>query len=164
MRNRRVAKRLGNTISQPIDVGVTTDESRTPARRKKIEQRIVRLGVVTFISPKTEWKRLSWLTCSVASFAKTGLIDAKRITHRRRQPYDHRHMDLRFWRNRVRHAVKIHEVFAEAFAMIGYVKHSGINAVTGRAGKHADEPRQNMVRIDERIIVGVDDVKEFCND
>ena len=70
-------------------------------------------------------------------------------------------MDLRLWCDRVRHAVKIHEVFAEALAVIGYIEHAGIDPVTRRALKHVDEPRQNMVCIDERVVVGVDDALGF---
>ena len=106
----------------------TTDESRTPARRKKIERRIVDARRHIHQSQnRVEKVVVTDLLRRV--FCEAGLIDTERVTHRRRQPYDHRHMDLRFWRNRVRHAVKIHEVFAETFAVIGYVKHSGIDAV-----------------------------------
>src|SRR4029078_8910128 len=123
-----------------IYVLATTDESRTPRRRKKIERPIVDARRHIH-QPQNRVEKVVVADLLRRVFCETGLIDTERITHRWRQPYDHRHMDLRFWCNRVRHAVKIHEVFAEALAVIGYVKHSGIDPVTRRAGKHADEPR-----------------------
>jgi hypothetical protein len=72
------------------------------------------------------------------------------------QPQHHRHLGLHARRDRVGHAVQVQPLLAERFAMVRDIQDGTVHAV-GERVQPADEARQHVVGVQQRVVVGVDD-------
>ncbi len=89
--------------------------------------------------------------------ADTGDIEKRCPAITRRGPEHHRDMLLRVRSEHVGHAMEIDAAFAKGLAVIRDIEHRGVEA-PGGIFENVDRLRQNAVRVENRVVIGVDDL------